>query len=154
MSALCAPASQDPRNVCDGVKHELSEAWHAMQISEVVHDLGTDAEAGLSGQTAAERLRRFGPNKLPARHRRPAWLRLLRQFHNVLIYVMLAAAVITLSLGHWLDTGVLLAAVVVNAIIGFIQEGKAETALDAIRQMLSLHAMVLRDGKRVEVPAE
>jgi len=137
-----------------GVNRDSSEAWHAMQISEVVQTLGTDADAGLSRQAAAERLQQFGPNKLPARHRRPAWLRLLRQFHNVLIYVMLAAACITLTLGHWLDTGVLLAAVVVNAIIGFIQEGKAETALDAIRQMLSLHAMVIRDGKRVEVSAE
>jgi len=137
-----------------GVSRGSREAWHAMQISEVVYTLGADAEGGLSRQEAAERLRRFGPNKLPPRHRRPAWLRLLRQFHNVLIYVMLGAAVITLALGHWLDTGVLLAAVIVNAIVGFIQEGKAETALDAIRQMLSLQAVVLRDGKRMEVSAE
>ncbi len=72
--------------------------------------------------------------------KRPVWLRLLLQFHNVLIYVMLVAAVVTAALGHWLDTGVLLGAVVINALIGYMQEGKAESSLDAIRCMLSLQA--------------
>lgn len=125
-----------------------------MESAEATRRLGSDARSGLSPRAALERLQQFGPNRLPAPRRRPAWLRLLRQFHNVLIYVMLGAAVITLSLGHWLDTAVLLAAVIVNAVIGFIQEGKAETALDAIRQMLSLRAIVFRAGERMDVPAE
>src|SRR5690606_162903 len=85
--------------------------------------------------------------------RRGPLLRLLMQFHNILLYVMMGAAVITAFLGHWVDTGVLLAAVVINAIIGFIQEGKAESALDAIRAMLSAHATVIREGRRREVDA-
>jgi magnesium-transporting ATPase (P-type) len=75
------------------------------------------------------------------------------QFNNILLYVMLGAAAITALLGHWVDTGVLLAAVMINAIIGFIQEGKAEAALDAIRGMLSPHAIVIRDGNRYEIDA-
>ncbi|HEY0943579.1 MAG TPA: cation-transporting P-type ATPase [Steroidobacter sp.] len=129
-------------------------AWHSIEAAEVAQALGTDTHVGLSRQAAADRLQRFGPNRLPSQPRRPAWLRLLLQFHNVLIYVMLGAAGITLAIGHIIDTAVLLSAVIVNAIIGFIQEGKAETALDAIRQMLSLHATVIRDGERMEVLAE
>ncbi|MDO9636543.1 MAG: HAD-IC family P-type ATPase, partial [Thiobacillus sp.] len=86
--------------------------------------------------------------------RQPAWQRLLLQFHNVLIYVLLAAGVITALLGHWLDSGVIFGVVIVNAVIGFIQEGRAEEALDAIRDMLSLHATVTRAGERHEIPAE
>jgi P-type E1-E2 ATPase len=79
---------------------------------------------------------------------------LLLQFHNVLIYVLLAAGVITAVLGYWLDSGVIFGVVVINAVIGFIQEGRAEEALDAIRDMLSPHAIVTRVGERHEIPAE
>lgn len=96
---------------------------------------------------------RHGPNRLTPPKRRGALLRFLMQFHNILLYVMLGAAVITAFLGHWVDTGVLLAAVVINAIIGFIQEGKAEAALEAIRAMLSPRATVIRDGSRSEIDA-
>jgi magnesium-transporting ATPase (P-type) len=78
----------------------------------------------------------------------------LLQFHNVLIYVLLGAAGVTAALGHGVDTAVILGVVVINALIGFIQEGKAEKSLDAIRNMLSLHAMVMRDGRRSEIAAE
>ena len=88
----------------------------------------------------------------PPRRRGPLQ-RLLLQLHNILLYVMMAAALITALLGHWVDTGVLLAAVVINALIGFIQEGKAENALDAIRAMLSPRATVIRDGRRMEIDA-
>ncbi|MFA7619193.1 MAG: cation-transporting P-type ATPase [Thiohalomonadaceae bacterium] len=128
--------------------------WHNLAIDETVQRLETDELSGLSAAEAAERLRRVGPNLLPPPPRRSAWLRFAHQFHNVLIYVMLAAAAITLALGHLVDTSVLLAAVIINALIGFIQEGKAEQALDAIRRMLSLHATVVRDGERMEIPAE
>jgi magnesium-transporting ATPase (P-type) len=80
-------------------------------------------------------------------------LRLVMQFHNILLYVMMGAAAITAALGHWVDTGVLLAAVGVNAVIGFLQEGKAEAALEAIRSMLSPHATVLREGRRRDIDA-
>src|SRR5690606_22968108 len=120
---------------------------------EVVERLGSDARHGLSVAEAAERLARFGPNLLPAASRRSAWMRFVHQFHNVLIYVMLAAALITFLLGRFVDTTVLLVVIVINAVIGFIQEGKAERALDAIRRMLALRATVVRDGERIGIPA-
>ena len=129
-------------------------AWHSLSAPQVLQHLQTQADQGLAPEEAQRRLAQHGPNQLPQRRGRPAWLRLLQQFHNVLIYVMLASAVVTAALGHWLDTGVLLGAVVINAVIGFLQEGKAESALDAIRRMLSLQASVLRAGERHMVAAE
>ena len=138
----------------DSIPAPASIAWHTVDGDAAVAQLGTDRHTGLTAQAAAERLARVGPNRLPPPKRRPAWLRFAYQFHNVLIYVMLGAAVITAALAHWIDTAVLLAAVIVNALIGFLQEGKAEQALDAIRRMLSLRTTVLRDGERMEIPAE
>ncbi|WP_406625129.1 cation-transporting P-type ATPase [Acidovorax sp. SDU_ACID1] len=127
--------------------------WHALPAGAAAERLATDAQHGLPHAEAARRLSVHGPNRLPAPPRRPAWLRLLAQFHNVLIYVMLVSAAVTAGLGHWIDTGVLLGAVVINALIGFVQEGKAESALDAIRRMLSPQATVLRGGERQLVAA-
>ena len=104
---------------------------------------------GLSSAEAARRLAEHGPNRLPeVRSRGPA-LRFLMQFHNVLIYVLIAAAIVTAALQHWVDTGVILAVVLANAMIGFVQEGKAEAAMAAIRNMLAPKAATLRDGHRV-----
>lgn len=128
--------------------------WHSFNIDSTLEQLQSDRNNGLTSSEAEKRLQKFGHNRLPPPRSRPAWLRFLLQFHNVLIYVMLAAAGITGMLGDWVDTGVLLAAIFVNAVIGFVQEGKAEQALDAIRNMLSLHTTVIRNGKRIEIEAE
>jgi magnesium-transporting ATPase (P-type) len=128
--------------------------WHTLAADDAVARLGSDRHHGLSSNEAHARLKQYGRNRLPRPPKRSAFIRFLLQFHNILIYVMLAAAGTTAMLGDWVDTGVLLAAVVVNAIIGFIQEGKAEQAMDAIRGMLSLHTTVIRDGKRLEIEAE
>ena len=103
---------------------------------------------GLNNDEAELRLREFGANRLPQPPRRNPVLRFLAHFHNVLIYVLLGAAVITAGLGHIVDTGVILAVVVANGIIGFIQEGRAEQAMEAIRQMLAPRTSVMRDGHR------
>lgn len=135
------------------VRPEAASEWHAVDADAVLVRLGSDPRLGLMPAEAEARLTFHGPNLLPGPPPRPAWRRFLLQFHNVLIYVMLVAAAVTATLGHWVDTGVLLAAVVVNAIIGFVQEGKAEAALDAIRETLSHVAALRRGGARVEVPA-
>lgn len=126
--------------------------WHTQTAQAVLTQLQVNP-SGLTAEQVNQRLAQYGPNQLQTVRRRSPWLRLLLQFHNVLLYVMLAAAVVTAFLGHWIDTGVLLAAVVVNAVIGFVQEGKAESALDAIRAMLSPKAVVVRDGQRQEIDA-
>ena len=134
-------------------KHVIDNAWHAIDQSEVLSQLASSQD-GLSANEAHERLIQNGPNVLPESKTRGPLIRLLAQCHNVLIYVLLAAACITALLAHWIDTGVIIGVVVINAIIGFVQEGKAEDALRAIKQMLSSQALVMRDGKRITVPAE
>ena len=125
--------------------------WHAVSVDEAVRAQDS-AASGLTEAQARERLTRFGPNRLPPPKRRGPLVRFLAQFHDVLIYVLLGAMVLTALLGHWVDSQVILAVVLVNAIIGFLQEGKAENALEAIRGMLAPKASVIRDGHRMAVP--
>ncbi len=126
--------------------------WHRHSAEFVAQALESP-ENGLPEGEAAARLRAHGPNRLAAARPRHPLLRLLRQFHNLLLYLMMAAGAITALLGEWVDAGVLWAAVLVNALIGFLQEGKAENALSAIRGMLSPHATVIRDGRRQVIDA-
>jgi potassium/sodium efflux P-type ATPase len=130
-----------------------SSTWHALDADTCLQRLDSTAR-GLDSDEAARRLAEHGPNRLPQPVRRNALLRFLVQFHNLLIYVLLGAGVITALLGHWVDSAVIFGVVVINAIVGFVQEGKAEQAMDAIRHMLSLHAATLRGGQLREIPAE
>lgn len=132
---------------------DRQSAWHALEADQALEKLNS-SKRGLDESTAAERLREHGPNALPKARRRPAIVRFLAQFHNLFIYVLLAAGAIAGALDHWIDTIVILAVVVINAVIGFIQEGKAEQAMEAIGQMLALKARVKRAGQWQESPAE
>lgn len=127
--------------------------WHSLGVEEVCQKLEVDKK-GLGSKEFERRLEVYGPNRLPEAEGKPAWQRFLVHFHNILIYVLIGAGVVTALLGHWIDTGVIFAVVVINALIGFIQEGKAEKALDAIRKLLSLEAVVLRDGREKEIEAD
>ncbi|MCG5548235.1 cation-transporting P-type ATPase [Halorhodospira halochloris] len=129
-------------------------SWHAMPAEQVVERLGADVKHGLDSTQAQQRLDDYGPNRLRPPEREGPIKRFLKQFHNVLIYILIVAGVITGLLGHHLDSAVIFAVVVINAIIGHVQEGKAEKALDAIRGMLSPRAVALRDGERLTVDAE
>ncbi|MFN4089551.1 MAG: cation-transporting P-type ATPase [Alphaproteobacteria bacterium] len=126
--------------------------WHALPPEAATEALASGPD-GLSEAEAASRLAAHGPNSLPATKGRSAWRRLLAQFDNLLIYVLIAAAVVTALLGHAIDAAVILLVVFINTGVGFIQEGRAEKALDAIRDMLMPHASVTRDGRRVSVDA-
>ena len=128
-------------------------SWHNISIDSVLEKLGATS-AGLTRHEAEARLKAHGPNRLPEPPKRSTVIRFLLQFHNILIYVLLGSAVITAVLDHWIDTFVILAVVLANAIIGFIQEGKAEKAMDAIRQMLAPHASVLRSGERHSIEGD
>ena len=129
---------------------QREKPWHSRTSREVLEELGSSND-GLSASEAATRLSTHGPNELPATAGRPAILRFLAQFNNVLIYFLLVAAIAAAVLGHVIDAAVIAAVVIVNAIVGFIQEGKAEKALNAIRSMIAPHALVLRGGQRTKV---
>jgi calcium-translocating P-type ATPase len=126
---------------------------HSQSADDCLTGLGVSA-GGLTTREAKARAKIAGPNSLPAPSARRPLLRFLAQFDNVLIYVLILAAAVTAMLQHWIDTGVILAVVLANAAIGFVQEGKAEAAMKAIHRMLALRVAVLRDGARVTLPAE
>ena len=124
-----------------------------MPAAQALAALQADATAGLTQAEVQRRLDQHGPNRL-AEAKQPGVIeRLLRQFNNLLLMVLMGAALITALMGHWVDTAVIAAVVVLNAVIGFVQEGKAEKALQAIRHLLSPHALVLRDGHQHEIDA-
>jgi len=125
--------------------------WHALPGPQVFSALETSGE-GMSHAEAQRRLALHGPNALPAAAARHPVFRFLAQFNNALIYFLLAAAAAALVLGHGIDAIVIIAVVSVNAVVGFIQEGKAEQALNAIRDMIAPHAAVIRGGARTSVP--
>ncbi|MEW6703667.1 MAG: HAD-IC family P-type ATPase [Pseudomonadota bacterium] len=127
--------------------------WHARPAGDVLQALDSRAD-GLSSAEAGARLAAHGPNSLPPPPARHPLVRFLGQFHSALIYSLLAAALAAGLLGHALDAAVIVAVVLVNAVVGFLQEGKAENALAAIRRLISPHAHVLRDGRRIGVPVE
>jgi magnesium-transporting ATPase (P-type) len=146
MSAMESTASRN-------VTQAPPEAWHRLEASAVVAAVGSQLE-GLTAEDAATRLLTHGRNELAEPPRRTAFTRFVLQFHNILIYVLIAAAIVTFALDHVIDSSVILAVVLVNAIIGFLQEGKAERAMEAIRHMLAPQATVVRDGKRRRIDAE
>src|SRR6516164_411489 len=136
-------------NKTDGV-----EPWHAIPQHEVVERLATSCDKGLDPAEAAVRLQKYGPNRLPEGKKRGPFARLLAQFNNILVYVLLAAGFTKLMLNLWVDAAIIFGVVVLNGLLGFIQEGKAEKALDSIRNMLSAEARTVRGGETRMIPAE
>ncbi|WP_068086749.1 HAD-IC family P-type ATPase [Polycladidibacter stylochi] len=127
--------------------------WYTSPIETILDDLYS-SKNGLHQADIEQRLEEFGPNSLPKASQKSSFLRFLLQFNNVLIYVLLASALVTSLIGHWIDTSVIMAVVLANAVIGYLQEGKAEKAMNAIRNMLAPLANVLRNGVRVRVKSE
>ena len=125
---------------------------HALPAEDVLNKLGGQRD-GLTAAEAADRLKVVGPNQLPAPPKEGLLKRFFKHFNDILIYILLFAGVAKAFLGHWVDAGVIVAVAVINAIVGFIQEGKAEEALEGIRKMLSLRAHTRRAGEWVELDA-
>ena len=128
-------------------------AWHAADADEVLRRLESNADSGLAPDVAARRLAEFGPNAIAEAPVDPAWRLVLRQFGSPLIYILFAAAALSAALGHWGDAGVILGVVLVNALIGALQEGRAERSMAALRRLSELQARVVRDGREQQVAA-
>ena len=129
-------------------------AWHAVSASEVIGRLKTDPATGLDANEASQRLAQYGPNRLPEGKKQGPLVRFLAQLNNILVYVLLGAGFVKLMVGLWLDAAVILGVVIINALLGFFQEGKAEKALDSIRNMLSAEARTIRGRETRLIPAE
>jgi Ca2+-transporting ATPase len=128
--------------------------WYSVAADEVTSMLGVDPAAGLTASQAAQLLERHGPNALPAEEAEAGWRRFLGQYRSYMQIILIAAAIVSLAVEEW-STGVLLVAItVLNAVVGLRQEGKAESAMNALKEMVKASARVRRDGSEAEVPAE
>jgi len=127
--------------------------WHSKTVQEVSQALETDTVQGLETAEAQARLARYGPNELAERPRPGFWQLLLAQFNNFIIIILIVAAVVSLLLGEVIEAGAILAIVFLNAVLGVVQEGKAEEALAALKKMSAPEAHVVRDGHHVTIPA-
>ena len=127
--------------------------WHSLPTDTITKEFSSDLQKGLTPEEAKQRLQQFGGNTLTEKQGISAWMRFLLQFHQPLIYILIAAGVITAALQEWVDSGVIFGVVLVNAIIGYIQESKAESALAALADTMVAEATVLRNGQKKRIPS-
>jgi cation-transporting ATPase F len=135
------------------MKGTFNLAWHAVLAGDVVRELASDVHTGLSTDEAAARLGQLGPNIITIRKGRPWWVQLLLQFHAPLVYIMIVAGAVTLWLGEYVDSGVIFGVVLINAVVGFVQENRAVKAIDALARSMRIDATVRRDGQRRRINA-
>jgi P-type Ca2+ transporter type 2C len=154
VSAVPRPelAERDGAAYLEGPRSHGS-AWHTMAAADVARVLDTDTGDGLSDREAVRRLAVAGPNELDERRPTPAWVKILRQFANTMIVVLLIAALVTIVIGDLKDTIVIVGVVVLNAVIGYTQEHRADQAMTALRRLAAPFARVARDGVVRSVPA-
>ncbi|MET9899649.1 HAD-IC family P-type ATPase [Streptomyces sp. NPDC006446] len=130
------------------------ELWYARSPQEVASAFGVDPASGLTAARAAELLAQNGPNALPEEKPRPAWRRFVEQYRSYMQIVLVVAAVVSLAISEWTTAILLVLLTLLNAIVGLRQEGKAESAMNALKSMLTATARVRRDGTESEIPAE
>ena len=130
-----------------------SVPWHALDVAAAVARLGSDGAGGLPAREVAQRRAEHGPNALPEPPKRSVFMVFLRQFKSPLIYILFIAAALSGGLGHLGDAAVILAVVLVNALIGSYQEGRAERSMAALRRLSTLHVRVLREGQEQAIEA-
>ena len=130
------------------------EAWHGKSVSETLSTLGADRDRGLGEEEAKRRLETYGPNRLAAKKPKSLLRRFLEQFQDFLIYILIAAAAISILLGEISDAIIIIIVVLINAVVGVIQESKAEKAIEALKKLSAPKALVLRDGATVEMESD
>ena len=128
-------------------------AWHTLEADKVLHRLRSDQNRGLTSEEVGKRLAEYGPNELRKEEKASPFSLFLSQFKNLLIVILLAATVLSLLVGEWVDALMIAAIVLLSAILGFVQEYKAERALEALKKMLSPTITVLRDAREEEIPS-
>ena len=128
-------------------------SWHVLDVAETINQLNTSVEGGLSKQEAQKRLTQYGPNQLEEAPATTIWQMLWQQFNDFVIYLLLIAALISAVVGDWVEASAIMAIVLLNAVMGVIQERRAEEALAALKELAAPEANILREGHRITIPA-
>ena len=134
-------------------KEQVSISWHALNSIDVLQELKVPVDKGLTSEEAQKRLEKYGPNELVEKKRTTFWQMLWGQINSFVIWLLIAAAAISALLGDWVEAGAILLIVILNAIMGIVQESRAEESLAALKKLASPEAQVLRDGHRISIPA-
>ena len=135
------------------LEHLPDRPWHHSPPEETAALLETSLQRGLAASEVEDRRARFGPNRVTAKKRTGPLVRFLLQFHQPLIYILIAAGAVTAALGEWVDSSVIFGVVLVNAFVGFLQESKAERAIESLMTMMTTQAVVIRDGATLTIPS-
>ena len=143
-----------PRLKPPNINQQPRHGWHHLPATEVVQFFEVDLSTGLSAAEVRRRQKEFGPNRVSPPRGTPAWLKFLQQFNQPLIYILLMAVGVTSYLGEWVDASVISGVVIVNAVVGFIQEAKAGKAIEALAKMVTTDTTVRRDGHKLRVHSE
>ena len=128
--------------------------WYARDPTEIAEALGVDPSVGLTSQEAARRLERDGPNALPEEKPKPGWRRFIDEYRTYMQLILIGAAIVSMAIQEWSTAILLVALTILNAVVGLRQEGKAESAMNALKSMMKVTARVRRDGVVAEIPAE
>ncbi len=127
--------------------------WHALEIPTLLGLMETDPEKGLNGEQVRERAEKFGPNALKGKPPQPIWLRFLQQFNQPLLYILIGAGAVKALMGEFVNAGVIWGVTTTNALIGFIQESKAEGAINALAASVETSATVTRNRQKIRIPS-
>jgi len=133
------------------MQHLIGKSWHSIEAEQVVEIFESDAIDGLGPLSIKHREDYFGKNVLKERKQDSKLKKFLLQFHNALIYILLGASLVTALLHEWIDSGVIFAVVIINVIIGYVQEIKAQEAIESLKKMMNTEAVIIRDGKKISI---
>ena len=129
----------------------IGENWHSLEIQNIIDLFESDARSGLNTLDIKHKEEFFGKNKLEQKEQDSNLKKFFLQFHNALIYILLGSSIITAFLQEWVDSGVIFGVVIINVIIGYMQEIKAEEAINSLKEMMQTQAVVIRDGKKTTI---
>lgn len=134
-------------------RSEFTNHWHSIELDEVLRTFGASPDRGLTNEEVAKRLQQIGPNELREKPRPTFFHLVLEQFNNFIVILLIVASIISAALGDWIEAGVIMLIVLLNAILGVVQESRAEEALAALKKMAAPECQVIRGGQRISVAA-
>ncbi|WP_394367968.1 cation-transporting P-type ATPase [Pontibacter aquaedesilientis] len=146
--------TKEKQQIKEPISQDRHHSWHSIAAEEALELLDVSAQEGLTEEEAQQRQQRYGLNVMTPKKQQSAFVRFLLQFHQPLIYILLAATVVTFTLEEYIDSAVIFAVVFINAIIGYVQETKALAAIDALARSMTAKAQVIRNGNRQNIKAQ
>ncbi|MEA1914899.1 MAG: HAD-IC family P-type ATPase, partial [Campylobacterota bacterium] len=136
------------------MKHLVGESWHALSGDKLIELFESNSDEGLAPLSIKHKKEFFGLNVLKEKNKDSKLKQFFMQFHNALIYILLGASIVTAFLHEWIDSGVIFAVVIINVIVGFLQEVKAQEAIESLKNMVDTQAVVIRDGQKHEISSK